>query len=176
MYHTDILKEFLKQYLVEVRYVEELKGGRHGVLGDDIRSESSICHTQQHRLTQNVEFVDPLAQLQKRLLDDFLLQAKDVTAGEVWSGGRSAQLVKVMLDSVGRGMRMSELVGVPAVSTKLSIVLNFVIESRIVNIQFIRIDLDDWSYLYSAHTLPSNQGSYHIPHTSSKRFTGTGPS
>ena len=143
MHHTDILKEFLKPCLVEVRHVEEPKGGRHGVLGDDIRSESSICHTQRHRLTRSVEFVDPLAQLPQRLLDDFLLQAKDVTAGEVWSDGRSAQLVEVMLDSVGRGMGMSELVGVPAVFVKLFVVVDLVIESRIVDMQFVRIDPDD---------------------------------
>ena len=107
---------------------------RHGVLGDDIRGESSISHTQRHRPTGSVEFVDAFAQLQQSLLDDFLLQAKDVAAGEVRGDGRGAQLVEVMLDRVGRGMGMSELVGVPAVFVQLFVVVDLVIEGQIVDI------------------------------------------
>ena len=73
-------------------------------------------------------------------------------------------------------MGMSELVGVPAVFVKLFVVVDLVIESRIVDMQFMRIDPDDWSYLYAAHTLPSNEASYRIPHAFSGRSTGTSPS
>ena len=85
-------------------------------------------------------------------MDDFLLQFNDVAAGEVWRDGRSAHLVEVMLDSIGRGMGMSELVDVPAVLVKLFVVVDLVIEGRVIDMQFVWVNPDDWSYLYSAHT------------------------
>ena len=62
MHHANVLEEFLEPCLVEVRLVEEPERGGHGILGDDIRGESSISHTKRHRLPTTCLGTVPLRQ------------------------------------------------------------------------------------------------------------------
>ena len=66
-------------------------------------------------LPRIAKLVHSLTQPYQGLLDNLLFKTEDVAAGEVRSNGRCTGLVQVMLYSVGRGMRMSELLCVPAV-------------------------------------------------------------
>lgn len=82
----------------------------------------------------------------------------------------------LLLDGIGRRMRMSKLLGVPTVLVQLLIVVDFVVEGGIVDVQFVRVDSHDWSFLlYLARFLhPRADGSYHILHASSGSPTDTG--
>ena len=70
-----------------------------------------------------------------------------------------------MLDGIGRRMRMSKLLGVPAVLVQLLIVVDFVVEGGIVDVQFVRVDSYDWSFSLLS-TFPTPSGERILPYSS----------
>ena len=163
MHHTNALEEIFEPCLIEVRLIEEPERGGHSIFEDDIRGESSISHTKGHRLPRSTKLVHSLAQP----YDFLLFKTEDVATGEVQSNGRGTGHVQLMLYSVGRGIQMSELLCVPAVLIYLFIVVDLIIKGGIVDMQFMWVDPDERSYLYSAHTQPSSGRIYRILHVSS---------
>lgn len=149
VHHADVFEEFPEPGLVEIGLVEEAERGGHGILGNDIRRESSIGQAKRHGLPRAAEPIHPLTQLLHRLLDDFLLETEDIATREVGGNGRSAGFVQVMLDRVGRRMGMSKLLRVPTVLIQRLVIVDLVVESRVVDVQFVRIDPDDWPCLHT---------------------------
>ena len=83
MYHSDVLQELIKPFLMEILSLQKAKCLTHSILGDDICSESPIGGAERQRLVGNFEVLDPLAEFLNRFLDHVFFEVENRAAREI---------------------------------------------------------------------------------------------
>ena len=145
MYHSYNLAEFVKPRLVEVISVQKAERFTHRIVSHDIRGHSAVGKAKRHRFFRCLEVLNPPAEVLNSLLDHIFFKIENHAASEVRADGSPSHFVKLVMYCVGRRIWMTELLNMPPVFVELLEIVNFVIVVRVVDMDLIGINSNNWT-------------------------------